>query len=160
MGKKNDQLFEQYKHLFQYEGKNHPAFYGISCGDGWHWLLSNLLEKINAYIENKNKWAKPEEKITGFQIAQVKEKFGGLRFYSDGGDRYIDGLVSFAEEVSYNTCETCGTNQELGQTIGWISVVCKKCYDADDRTNKLKWVSNDKINEIVKPVEIVSKSAQ
>lgn len=160
MNSKYDQLFEKYKHLFQYEGKNHPAFYGISCGDGWYWLLETLLERIDTHIKNSNRRENPDERITGFQIAQVKEKFGGLRFYSDGGDSYIDGLVSFAEDLSYNTCETCGTNQELGQTIGWISVICKKCYDADEHKKRLKWVSNERRDEIIKPVELTSKNPQ
>ena len=39
---------------------------------------------------------------------QVKEKFGTLRFYYDGGDDYISGLSAMAESMSGRTCEVCG----------------------------------------------------
>jgi hypothetical protein len=56
---------------------------------------------------------------------QVKEKYGGLRVYFSGGDEYIEGLVSMAEAISYNTCEVCGNKGEANKG-GWISVLCDK----------------------------------
>ena len=32
----------------------------------------------------------------------VKEKFGGLRFYVEGGDEYIQGLIAMSEAYSYH----------------------------------------------------------
>ena len=57
-------------------------------------------------------------------VTQVKEKFGTLRFYYDGGDEYIDGLVSLAESMSACTCETCGSP---GKTVGggWLTTLCE-----------------------------------
>jgi hypothetical protein len=43
----------------------------------------------------KNKYIKKE--IPEVKIAQVKTKFGGLRFYIDGGDEQIYGMIQFAE---------------------------------------------------------------
>jgi len=43
----------------------------------------------------KYKYIKKE--IDGVKIAQVKTKFGGLRFYIDGGDEQIYGMIQFAE---------------------------------------------------------------
>lgn len=43
----------------------------------------------------KHKYIKKE--IDGVKIAQVKTKFGGLRFYIDGGDEQIYGMIQFAE---------------------------------------------------------------
>ena len=43
----------------------------------------------------KNKFLKKE--IADVKIAQIKTKFGGLRFYIDGGDDQIDGMIRFAE---------------------------------------------------------------
>lgn len=54
---------------------------------------------------------------------QVKEKFGGLRFYYRGGDEYIRGLVSFAESMSYRVCEDCGKPGTVGGR-GWIRTLC------------------------------------
>jgi hypothetical protein len=46
------------------------------------------------------------EKIT---VAQIKQKFGSLRFYYDGnGDDTIRGMVQLAEYISSHTCEITG----------------------------------------------------
>ena len=74
-------------------------------------------------------------------VTQVKEKFGGLRFYYDGGNNYIDGMVSFAEAMSYKTCEFCGTTHNVGQTNkGWIFTICKECIDTE-KVNATGWKS-------------------
>ena len=54
---------------------------------------------------------------------QVKEKFGSLRFYYDGGDEYIRALVNFAESMSGRICEKCGSP---GKTRGggWVRTLC------------------------------------
>jgi len=72
------------------------------------------------------------------QLDQVKEKFGGLRFYITGGNEYIDGMIRFAEEMSYKTCELCGSTEKIGYTRGWIITVCKKCFD-EGKTNMKTW---------------------
>jgi hypothetical protein len=54
---------------------------------------------------------------------QVKEKFGTLRFYYDGGNDIIDGMVRMAEAMSEVTCEQCGApGEERGG--GWIVTLC------------------------------------
>ena len=60
---------------------------------------------------------------------QVKEKFGTLRFYYDGGDEYISGLVAMAESMSGCTCEECGApgKQRSG---GWIQTLCDEHAEA------------------------------
>jgi len=58
---------------------------------------------------------------------QVKEKFGALRFYYDGGDERVTGMVHLAEALSGATCECCGSPAERrGQT--WLSTLCDSCY--------------------------------
>jgi hypothetical protein len=56
-------------------------------------------------------------------IAQIKEKFGTLRFYYDGGDDYISGMVSLAESMSGVACEECGSVGER-RGGGWIRTLC------------------------------------
>jgi hypothetical protein len=56
-------------------------------------------------------------------IEQVKEKFGTLRFYYQGGDDAIDGMVRMAESISGFTCEECGNHGE-GRQGGWIRTLC------------------------------------
>lgn len=55
---------------------------------------------------------------------QVKEKFGTLRFYYDGGDEYVRALVSMAESMSSCMCEECGAPGTTGGT-GWIKTLCE-----------------------------------
>ena len=55
---------------------------------------------------------------------QVKEKFGTLRFYYEGGDDKIDGMVRMAESMSAVICEQCGAPGTTGGTR-WISTLCE-----------------------------------
>lgn len=57
-------------------------------------------------------------------VRQVKEKFGTLRFYYDGGDDMIDGMVRMAESMSAVTCEQCGAPGTTGGR-GWITTLCE-----------------------------------
>ncbi len=66
--------------------------------------------------------------------SQVKEKFGTLRFYYDGGDDYIRGLVSMTEWASANICEVCGERGKLRGT-GWLYVSCNEHAKEEDKDN-------------------------
>lgn len=73
------------------------------------------------------------------QVAQVKEKFGGLRFYIGDGSHEIFDRIRQAEKESYKTCEVCGkagktTNQD---NAWWIKTLCEehaKRYLAGEKT--------------------------
>lgn len=54
---------------------------------------------------------------------QVKEKFGTLRFYYDGGDEYVRALDNMAESMSARTCEVCGNPGKVYRD-GWHSTLC------------------------------------
>lgn len=56
-------------------------------------------------------------------VSQVKEKFGTLRFYYNGGDDIIDGMVRMAEAMSAVTCEECGAPGRQ-RSDGWIRTLC------------------------------------
>lgn len=117
-------LFDTYPSLFR--EKDLPPSqtcmcWGIECDDGWFNILYVLCGQINAYTEFNNT---PEVTIN-----QVKEKYGGLRFYFTGGDKTIDNLVSYAERLSERTCEICGSPGKLGQTNGWYKTTCERCNE-------------------------------
>lgn len=96
----------------------YELFY-IECGEGWESLYKPLIE----YIENYN--LDHEDKI---EITQIKEKFGGLRFYVDSYTEELKKLIDKAEEESYKTCEFCGTKNNVGLTInGWYTTICLDC---------------------------------
>lgn len=52
---------------------------------------------------------KVPDPIPQVTVTQIKEKFGSLRFYYNGGDEYIRGLVAMAESISVTICEECGS---------------------------------------------------
>jgi hypothetical protein len=58
-------------------------------------------------------------------VTQVKEKFGGLRFYVHGATDEQYAMIRFAEAMSYKTCGVCGNR---GKSTGgyWINTRCKK----------------------------------
>jgi hypothetical protein len=63
---------------------------------------------------------------------QVKEKFGGLRFYVHGATNEAHNYIDFAERMSYRTCETCG---KPGKTIrnGWHYTACEEHTREEDK---------------------------
>lgn len=88
----------------------------FSVGVGWFPLIKDLIIDL---IELG--WDK--------QTCQVKEKFGGLRFYINGASTEIHKRISEAENLSYKTCETCGEKGELRTNIGWHTTLCDKHYE-------------------------------
>ena len=87
----------------------------------------------------------------GFRVkfAQIKEKFGELRIYTDIYDNhtpeeaalfskkdieehllrfrgYVNGAVCFAESLSSVTCEYCGEPGKISRE-GWWKTLCENC---------------------------------
>ena len=62
-------------------------------------------------------------KVDWIHVEQIKEKFGGLRFYYQGGDDEISGMVRMAELWAGHSCETCGNRGER-RNGGWIRTLC------------------------------------
>lgn len=96
--------------------------YGIHyprCGawfsPGWTHIVDKLIEDLIAIGWDKG-------------LAQVKEKFGGLRFYIDCGDEKMFELIHAAESLSLRTCEECGAIGENRAWIrGWYATLCPPC---------------------------------
>lgn len=99
--------------------------YDLWVDEGWHPIILTLTKRIQSRIDWSIKIGQPIEQV---KVAQIKEKFGGLRFYFDGGDDYIDGMVAMAESWAQNTCEMCG-DRATKQTTGWIKNVCDVHYE-------------------------------
>ena len=101
--------------------------FGCEHGDGWYVIIENLLSVIENHLVNKNRGKTDKEDIMVVTVDQIKEKFGGLRFYFSGGDEYVSGAVSMAENISYHICEHCGSTKNVTQTKGWIKSLCEEC---------------------------------
>ena len=105
--------------------------WGFDCGDGWFNIINQLCQNIQNHIEwnNKNfeKGYAQYKQVPQVVATQVKEKFGSLRFYYDGGDDFISGLVSMAESMSGVTCECCGVPTTSRTIHGWVTTLCEAC---------------------------------
>ena len=110
---------------------------GFYCPKGWSELVWTLLVDIDALLDGDFTGTGDSD---GFKIAQVKEKFGGLRFYysydiKGATKEAIKDLVLSAEMASNLTCLSCGTTAGVttgvtGGGPGWISSECRACRQA------------------------------
>ena len=111
------------KELFDEAGNQIDLSDVITCvGAGWHKLVVKLVEDL---------W------LLGWdgKVNQVKEKFGGLRFYIDyqGSAMHpsIRDRITRAEIESMVTCEACGRlGKERGG--GWIKTLCAGCHSVNE----------------------------
>ena len=84
------------------------------------WALTRIAEDI-ATAE----YREVPEAVQQVVAIQVKEKFGTLRFYYEGGDDVVAGMVRMAESMSEVTCEECG-NSGTQEGAGWIRTTCQE----------------------------------
>ena len=111
--KMNDNLHDHFTHVER-------AYLGT--GIGWYNLIYTLTNCIDRRLEHLNKDGGNRKVV----IAQIKEKFGGLRYYADGDvDEQMDGMIDFAEALSYTICEECGAPGKL-RSGGWMRTLCDK----------------------------------
>ncbi len=135
-------------------------FVGFYIGAGWYQIIRSLCGNIQSHIDHinctrqklleKNPYNHPiPEEIEPVVVDQIKEKYGGLRFYYTGGDNVIDGMVTMAESWAVHTCETCGNPgvnrsiQQTGQWLfrGWLTTLCDMHYN--ERLDKFKERNNE-----------------
>lgn len=93
------------KHVLR--GKSVPSFYDE--------------DRVDDIMENDQRDITP--KVNWIKVEQIKEKFGGLRFYYQGGNDEISGMVRMSEIWAGRTCETCGNKGER-RSGGWIRTLC------------------------------------
>ena len=122
-------LIETYPVLYQ--GHKWPITenlmaFGFECGDGWF----PIVDQLSADITELDKQGGPPT-----IAVQVKEKFGGLRFYIEGGTDAVIDVIDKAEDLSLETCEVCGEpGKQRGR--GWIYTMCDKCWDEKEKKEK------------------------
>jgi hypothetical protein len=104
-------------------------FYSTGGRKPSEWFLNQIEEEIAEKKFRKVKPACPQVVAT-----QIKEKFGTLRFYYNGGDDMVDGVVRMAEAMSAVTCETCG-NEGKTRSGGWIRTLCDEHEKAYQERN-------------------------
>lgn len=111
-----DDYLSSIEGLLDYHG-NTVLTHGIcECSEGWYPMIQDLISEL---IEIG--WDK--------QIAQIKEKFGGLRFYIESYPEGAADIILKYSTLSYQTCEECGSTEEIKTGIfnggSWIRTLCK-----------------------------------
>ena len=130
----------------------------MGVGIGWNDLLETLCESIYYPVaqaryrlkaavdyprdDNGTYLKKCEDEYKSAvenlpEIVQVKEKFGSLRFYYNGGDERVEALVGFAEAMSSRICEECG-DKGTQDNVGWIKTHCTKHRRKDPNEDQLE----------------------
>lgn len=94
---------------------------GITAGDGWYDVIYDLCT-ILMQVSPKTR------------AVQVKEKFGGLRFYVDTTTEEGYKAIDASEELSLRTCEDCG-GPGSPNDVGWITTLCDSCREIRNTGN-------------------------
>jgi hypothetical protein len=128
MASRVEQLIVKYPKIFkQYEG-NPGMVNWLDLPSGWVPIIDMLCNSIQNYVDNFVRYTKDGQyRPQQVTCVQMKEKFGGLRFYTDGNDEHVDGMIYMAEVMAYNTCQDCSSQEDIGRTQGWITTLCRNC---------------------------------
>jgi len=73
------------------------------------------------------------------KASQVKEKFGGLRFYMSCGTDEMFDLIDEADTASYKICEECASGDATQNDVGWIRTLCESCRENYDKIRAKRW---------------------
>ena len=122
-------LTEKYPKMFS------QPYGGIAVGPGWWPIIENLCATIQGHIDWWNKNHDKHPAVEQVVVGQIKEKFGELRFYYDGGDDRVYGMVRMAENWAAHICEDCG-NKATKKTTGWIKTVCDQHFEEREARRK------------------------
>lgn len=103
-----EQLYTRYPLIFA----QHPQ---IGVFDVWFDLLDSLCYSLQTETSNR-----------GPQVvaSQVKEKFGGLRFYAGPCNDAQRGMIDMAQKMSFHVCEVCG---DRGRHMGYPGIERVRC---------------------------------
>jgi len=108
---------------------------GFAVGEGWWPILEALCANIQNHIDWQNKNHEKHPVVPQVVVEQIKEKFGGLRFYYQGGDDNVHGMVRMAESWAATCCEECGA-PGIRRGGGWIRTLCDK--HEEERQERLR----------------------
>ena len=88
----------------------------FECNSGWYQIIKDLIIDLIEMGWNQ-------------ETCQVKEKFGGLRFYINAGSDEMHDRITEAERLSYETCEETGQPGKLRTDLGWFVTLCDEKYE-------------------------------
>ena len=135
---KFEDLAKRWPDLMQ---KSHQDYLGV--GAGWYNIIDVLCSMLSSDVEqakrqlkyameNASSHSKPIAELEADLaqaledlpvIMQIKEKFGGLRFYVGQTSEEQQAYIRFASAMASRTCEVCGNPGEIRHT-NWMKTLC------------------------------------
>lgn len=96
------------------------GWFGV--GEGWYGIIKDMIAELVEFGWDK-------------RVSQVKEKFGGLRFYIENTPEGANGILIKYEALSYSICETCSEAGSLRKG-GWMKTLCDEHADGKEPFEK------------------------
>ena len=159
-----EELAKRWPDLMQ---KSEQEYIGV--GHGWHHIIDVLFEMLSRDVERAryqlkyalenplNMYAsKPLSELesnleTALKelptIVQIKEKFGGLRVYTNGTTEIHYAYIDFATTMASRTCEVCGVPGESRNT-GWVKTLCNKHHKEREEENAERMSSVKRVKTV------------
>jgi len=123
-----DVLVQKYPSVFKNMDSNVP----YDLPSGWVKILDDACIELSVILDEERKRNPEAPDNPLFVPLQIKEKFGGLRFYymmnTENNDlvRTVQILIDSAEDKSYTVCEVTGKPGELCKN-GWhFKTLCEE----------------------------------
>lgn len=107
-------MFDTFPQFFKYKDDitTSRMWEGFMCSEGWYPLIETLLQLAKNHGET-------------LEVLQIKEKYGTLRFYTDGASEFFRGAARMAFMLSMKTCEACGAPAKHNNH----RVICNRCRE-------------------------------
>ncbi len=107
------------------------GWYGCIAPDGWQ----KIVEETDAMLAHID----PE-----YEIHQVKEKYGTLRYYFGTWhepdtieSKIMNAIERAAEYRSSFTCQICGKSGETRWNLPWVQTLCDEHYEPYEEKDEL-----------------------
>ena len=156
---KNKELVEKYPFLMPHNRwTDHiPEDYDYSyteldaMPDGWRKAFGErMCEEIREELVRA-------DYLHGYLIAQIKEKYGTLRWYDFGcTERLLHEIIPKYEKMSARTCIRC-EDPATKISTGWISPYCDACADEIGRYERFipidEWFCRSEDDVVVERIE-------
>jgi len=127
---KNQRLIERYPFL-RPDVKNYDFSYTLFdfMPKGWKKSFGYLM------LEELRKTLIKQNCLYDYHIFDIKEKYGELRWYSNGSEE-IEKIEDKYQYISQYICINCG-HPEVPMTnlFGWFSPMCETCYNKEKGTS-------------------------
>lgn len=85
-----------------------------------------------------------------YRVAQIKEKYGELRWYDFGAPQSVHDIIEKYSYISRFICTHCGSIYGKEFSGGWIYTICENCAKNDWGTTRDQWVEATREHTAIK----------